>query len=46
MTEELEFELGFADDHDDWGTNVNPERLDTLYPERIQERLNTVYNKE
>jgi len=31
MTEELEFDLGFADDHDDWGTNVDPDRLDTLY---------------
>ena len=25
-----EFELGFADDHDDWGTNVDPTNLNTL----------------
>jgi len=25
-----EFNLGFADDHDDWGTNVDPNNLNTL----------------
>jgi hypothetical protein len=29
LTEE-EFNLGFADDHDDWGQVVNPENLNTL----------------
>ena len=30
MSEESEFGKGFADDHDDWGMNVNPEKLNTL----------------
>ena len=30
MTEDVEFDLGFADDHDDWGLKVNPEKLNTL----------------
>ena len=31
MTEDSEFGKGFADDHDDWGMNVNPEKLNTLH---------------
>ena len=27
VTEDSEFGKGFADDHDDWGMNVNPEKL-------------------
>ena len=30
MTEDVEFDLGFADEHDDWGLKVNPEELNTL----------------
>ena len=30
MAEEVEFDLGFADDYDDWGLKVNPEKLNTL----------------
>ena len=30
MSEESEFGIGFADDHDDWGMRVNPEKLNTL----------------
>ena len=30
MSEEYESSLGFADHHDDWGVNVNPENLNTL----------------
>ena len=31
MTEDSEFGKGFADDHDDWGMDVNPEKLNTLH---------------
>ncbi len=30
MTEEPEFDLGFADEHDDWGKGVDPKNLNTL----------------
>jgi len=30
VTEGSEFGKGFADDHDDWGMKVNPEKLNTL----------------
>ena len=30
MTEEPEFDLGFADEYDDWGAKVDPKNLNTL----------------
>ena len=30
VTEEPEFDLGFADEYDDWGMKVDPEKLNTL----------------
>jgi len=30
VTEEPEFDLGFADEHDDWGKKVDPDKLNTL----------------
>jgi len=30
MTDDPEFGKGFADEHDDWGKNVDPEKLNTL----------------
>ena len=31
MTEDSEFGKGFADDYDDWGMKVDPEKLNTLH---------------
>ena len=31
MTEDSEFGKGFADDHDNWGMKVDPDKLETLH---------------